>query len=76
MPCRRNFRRSVIADLLARSAAGVAKAVGPCVGAAERWLMKPAMGLGRRRPLDLLETAAGCELVADHLIQLEFGVYV
>jgi len=43
---------------------------------AERWLLKPAMGLGHRRPLDLLETPAGCELVADHLIQLEFSVYV
>lgn len=46
------------------------------VQAAERWLITPAMGLGRRRPLDLLETPAGCDLVADHLIQLEYGVYV
>jgi putative toxin-antitoxin system antitoxin component (TIGR02293 family) len=44
--------------------------------AAERWLVKPAIGLGRRRPLDLLETPAGYALVSDHLTQLEFGVYV
>ena len=46
------------------------------LAAAERWLLCPALGLGRRRPLDLLETPAGQQLVAEHLIQLEYGVYV
>ena len=53
--------------------------VAPLLGgteAAERWLVKPAIGLGGRRPLDLVETPAGYELVVDHLVQLEFGVYV
>ena len=44
--------------------------------AAERWLVKPAIGLGGRRPLDLVETPVGYELVVDHLTQLEFSVYV
>lgn len=44
--------------------------------AAERWLIQRVSGLGRRRPLELLETPAGYELVADHLIQLEYGTYV
>ena len=44
--------------------------------AAERWLIKPAIGLGQRRPLDLLETPTGHKLVTDLLIQLEYGVYV
>jgi uncharacterized protein (DUF2384 family) len=42
--------------------------------AAERWLLH--LGLGRRRPLDLLETPTGCALVAEHLIQRDYGVYV
>jgi putative toxin-antitoxin system antitoxin component (TIGR02293 family) len=61
-----------------RLAAILAKAA-PLQGgaaAAERWLLQPSIGLGRRRPLDLLETPAGCELVTDHLIQLEYGVYI
>lgn len=44
--------------------------------AAERWLVQHAIGLGGRRPLDLLETPAGYALVDDHLVQLEHGVYV
>ena len=44
--------------------------------AADRWLVRPAVGLGGRRPLDLLATPAGAAFVADHLVQLAFGVYV
>jgi len=44
--------------------------------AAERWLVHPAFGLDRRRPLDLLETPAGVAIVSDHLVQLAFGVYI
>lgn len=43
---------------------------------AELWLERPAMGLDQRRPIDLLATPAGTELVQDFLTQLEFGVYV
>ncbi|MEX1153246.1 antitoxin Xre-like helix-turn-helix domain-containing protein [Parvibaculum sp.] len=43
---------------------------------AEQWLERPAMGLDRQRPIDLLETPAGVEMVEDFLTQLEYGVYV
>ena len=42
---------------------------------AERWLVEPATGLDRRRPIDLLSTPAGVELVEDFLGRLEYGVY-
>ena len=42
---------------------------------AEQWLERPAMGLDHRRPIDLLATPAGVELVEDHLSRLEYGVY-
>lgn len=43
---------------------------------AERWLEGPAMGLDGRRPIDLLATPAGVEMVESHLTRLEYGVYV
>jgi putative toxin-antitoxin system antitoxin component (TIGR02293 family) len=43
---------------------------------AEEWLKKPAIGLDQRRPIDLLATPAGTELVEDFLVRLEYGVYV
>lgn len=42
---------------------------------AEKWLDRPAMGLDQRRPIDLLATPAGVELVEDHLTRLAYGVY-
>jgi putative toxin-antitoxin system antitoxin component (TIGR02293 family) len=39
------------------------------------WLQRPAMALDQRRPIDLLGTPAGAELVEDHLTRLEYGVY-
>ncbi|MGO7041810.1 antitoxin Xre/MbcA/ParS toxin-binding domain-containing protein [Rhizobium acaciae] len=42
---------------------------------AELWLERPAVGLEQRRPIDLLGTPAGVELVEDHLDRLEYGVY-
>lgn len=42
---------------------------------AEQWLERPAIGLNQNRPIDLLATAAGVELVEDHLRRLEYGVY-
>ena len=42
---------------------------------AEQWLERPAVGLDQRRPIDLLTTPAGVELVEEHLGRLEYGVY-
>ena len=42
---------------------------------AEQWLSRPAMGLDRRCPIDLLSTPAGVELVEEFLGRLEYGVY-
>lgn len=42
---------------------------------AEQWLERPAVGLDQRRPIDLLGTPAGVELVEDYLARLEYGVY-
>ena len=42
---------------------------------AEQWLEQPAMGLNQRRPINLLATPAGVELVEDFLVRLEYGVY-
>jgi putative toxin-antitoxin system antitoxin component (TIGR02293 family) len=39
------------------------------------WLQRPAMALDGRRPIDLLRTPAGAEIVDDHLIRVEHGVY-
>jgi putative toxin-antitoxin system antitoxin component (TIGR02293 family) len=42
---------------------------------AEQWLERPATGLNQRKPIDLLATPAGVELVEDFLVRLERGVY-
>ncbi|MGX5844753.1 type II RES/Xre toxin-antitoxin system antitoxin [Mesorhizobium sp. ArgA1] len=42
---------------------------------AEQWLERPAIGLDQHRPIDLLGTPAGVELVEDYLQRLEYGVY-
>jgi putative toxin-antitoxin system antitoxin component (TIGR02293 family) len=42
---------------------------------AEHWLERPAMALDQRRPIDLLATPTGANLVADLLVRLEYGVY-
>ena len=42
---------------------------------AEQWLERPAIGLDRQRPIDLLATPAGIELVEDHLNRIRYGVY-
>ena len=43
--------------------------------AAEEWLERPAIGLDQRRPMDLLATPAGLQLVEEFLQRLEYGVY-
>lgn len=42
---------------------------------AERWLCSNVMGLDGWRPLDLLQTAVGAQLIAEFLGRLEYGVY-
>jgi putative toxin-antitoxin system antitoxin component (TIGR02293 family) len=42
---------------------------------AEQWLGRPAIGLDRQRPIDLLATPAGIALVEDHLNRIRYGVY-
>lgn len=43
---------------------------------ADRWLQSPAIALNGRRPLELMATVQGAELVADTLDQLDRGVYL
>jgi putative toxin-antitoxin system antitoxin component (TIGR02293 family) len=42
---------------------------------AEAWLARPAIGLARQRPIDLLKTPPGARMVSQHLTRLEYGVY-
>jgi dihydroorotate dehydrogenase len=42
---------------------------------AEQWLERPAISLNNRRPIDLLTTPEGVELVEDMLQRIEYGVY-
>jgi putative toxin-antitoxin system antitoxin component (TIGR02293 family) len=42
---------------------------------AEQWLQRSMIGLNQRRPIDLLSTPIGVELLEDHLERLEYGVY-
>ena len=42
---------------------------------AEHWLDRPAIGLDRRKPLDLLRTHPGTRLVSEYLTRIEHGVY-
>jgi putative toxin-antitoxin system antitoxin component (TIGR02293 family) len=43
--------------------------------AAQAWLAAPAMGLDGARPIELLRTLQGAELVTEFLGRLEHGVY-
>lgn len=42
---------------------------------AEQWLSRPAIGLDSRRPIDLMATPQGADLVKTLLEQMEHGVY-
>jgi len=42
---------------------------------AEQWLDRPATGLDRRKPIDLLRTHPGTHLVSEYLTRIEHGVY-
>lgn len=41
-----------------------------------RWVRHPNGSLNRERPLDLLATTTGLQLVRDTLTRIEYGVYV
>jgi putative toxin-antitoxin system antitoxin component (TIGR02293 family) len=43
--------------------------------AAERWLVTPALALDQRKPIDLLQSSEGAELVKSLLIRIDYGVY-
>ena len=43
--------------------------------AAERWLSTPAMGLDQRKPIDLLQSSEGTDLVKTLLTRMDYGVY-
>lgn len=43
---------------------------------AEQWLNTPAMALDQRRPIELLSTSVGAEMVERLLFQIDHGVYV
>lgn len=42
---------------------------------AEQWLERPAIGLDQRRPIDLLSTPAGVELVEEFLGRIAHGIH-
>jgi len=43
--------------------------------AVERWMMQPAIGLDDQRPIDLIATSAGSDVVRTFLNRLDYGVY-
>ena len=43
--------------------------------AAERWLASPAMALDRRKPIDLLQSTEGTDMVKTLLTRMDYGVY-
>lgn len=43
--------------------------------AAEDWLHHPALAFDGRRPIELVSTRPGADMVKDHLTRMEFGVY-
>lgn len=43
--------------------------------AAEKWLNSPQVGLDGKRPMELLTTPPGAELVEELLLRMEYGVY-
>lgn len=69
MPKRSNDRRK-LAEILAK-----ATSVFGSKKDAKQWLERPAIGLDQRKPIDLLATPAGVELVEDFLVRLEHSVH-
>lgn len=59
---------------LASVLAQAAEALGS-LETAGAWLLEPAIGLGNRRPVDLLASSAGVRAIRHHLTRVEYGVY-
>ena len=70
MPVELGSRTWMLAETLAK-----ASAVFGGREAAERWMARPALGLDGHRPIELLRTGQGAELVNEFLDRLEHGVY-
>lgn len=73
-------KKSMPTDLASKTwllAEALAKAADVFGGQAEaeRWMSGPAMGLDGARPIDLLRTVQGAELVTEFLGRLDLGVY-
>lgn len=43
------------------------------MGAFKSWMEKPAFGLGGSKPLHLMNTVTGMDLVEDELLRIEYG---
>ncbi len=52
-----------------------AEAVFGGIRQAGAWMTRPAVGLDGHRPIDMLRTLQGAELVHEFLTRLEYGVY-
>ena len=42
---------------------------------AVEWMLEPAMALAHRRPIELLTTSVGAQLVEDVIERMRYGVY-
>ena len=42
---------------------------------AEAWMLRPAIGLDQRKPIDLLATSIGVAAVEAYLTRIDYGVY-
>jgi putative toxin-antitoxin system antitoxin component (TIGR02293 family) len=40
-----------------------------------RWLRKPARGLGEQQPLQFMQTPGGIDLIREELLRIEFGAF-
>lgn len=60
-----------IAELIARATDALGSQQ-----AAESWLLEPAIGLGNRKPIDLVCTAVGARALRSFMTQVEYGVYI
>jgi putative toxin-antitoxin system antitoxin component (TIGR02293 family) len=44
--------------------------------AAAEWLSNPATGLDQRKPIDLIATTVGLEMLEEYMARLKYGVYL
>lgn len=41
----------------------------------KQWMLFPSMALGMKKPMDLLDTTFGFQLITDELTKIEYGVF-